>query len=194
MVVLLVAVVGGLALGKLFGGDGGKKGDGDGKTPAVPADFVEVGDTSGKIKTAVPKAWPKQQEATWLPSTVQLGDTQARPVLRATPNKAAFLGNGAGPGVFIGLTTDVTPGKLPPPSVSAHPQCTRGAPENYTSPDKALTGTITRYTACKTGTASVTEVGLKDKNGKFGVWIRVKETDNRNATKDILDHLKITGP
>ncbi|MEV4672213.1 serine/threonine-protein kinase [Actinomadura sp. NPDC049382] len=194
VVVLAVALVGGLTLGLLFsGGDGG--GDKDKKkTPAVPKDFVAVSDAAGKIKTAVPKAWPKGQEQTWSPSTVQLNDPQARPVLRATPDKAAFLGNGKGPGVFIGVTTDLRPGQLPPPSAAAHPQCTKAAPENYTTPDGALSGTITRFTACKVGTPSVTEIGLKDKAGKFGLWIRVKETDDREATKDILDHLKVTGP
>ncbi|MBT2208303.1 serine/threonine-protein kinase [Actinomadura sp. NEAU-AAG7] len=193
-VVLVLAVVGGLALGALFSGDdGGKKGGGK-KSSALPADFAEVSDTSGKIKAAVPKAWPKQQEPTWSPSTVRLNDAQPRPVLRATPNKAAFLGDGAGPGVFIGMTTDVQDGKLPPPTAAVHPRCTKSAPENYTTPDKALSGTITRYTGCKSGTASVTEVGLKDASGKFGLWIRVKETDGRAATKDILDHLKVTGP
>ncbi|WP_281259439.1 serine/threonine-protein kinase [Actinomadura meyerae] len=194
VVVLAVALVGGLTLGMLFSGGDGKEDKDDKKPPAVPKDFVAVSDTAGKIKTAVPKAWPKGQEETWSPSTVGLNDPQARPVLRATPDKAAFLGNGKGPGVFIGVTTDLRPGQLPPPSAAAHPQCTKAAPENYTTPDGALSGTITSFTACKVGTPSVTEVGLKDKTGKFGLWIRVKETDDRQATKDILDQLKVTGP
>ncbi|WP_268746444.1 serine/threonine-protein kinase [Actinomadura welshii] len=190
VVVLVVALIGGLTLGMLFSGDDGKKEEKK-KTPAIPKDFVAVSDAAGKIKTAVPKVWPKQnQEQTWTPSTVNLNDAQPRPVLRATPNKAAFLGDGKGPGVFIGVTTDVRPNQLPPPSAAQHPQCTKAAPENYTTPDGALSGTITRFTACKTGTPSVTEVGLKDKSGKFGLWIRVKETDDRDATKDILDNLK----
>ncbi|MEV3925945.1 serine/threonine-protein kinase [Actinomadura coerulea] len=196
-VVLVVAVIGGLTLGMMFSGGDGKDGgkDGKGKKPAVPKDFAAVADGSGKIKTAVPKAWPVQgQEATWTPSAVGLTDAQPRPVLRATPDKAAFLGNGKGPGVFVGVTTDLGQGQLPPPRAAVHPQCTKAAPENYTTPDGALSGTITRFTACKTGTPSVTEVGLKDKSGKFGLWIRVKETDGRDATKDILDNLKVTGP
>ncbi|MFD0540228.1 serine/threonine-protein kinase [Actinomadura luteofluorescens] len=195
-VVLAVAVVGGLTLGMMFSGDDGKGGkDGKDKKAAVPKDFVAVADASGKIKVAVPKAWPKQeQQQTWTPSTVGLTDGQPRPVLRATPDKAAFLGNGKAPGVFVGVTTDLRAGQLPPPGAAVHPQCTKAAPENYTTPDGALSGTITRFTACKNGTPSVTEVGLKDKSGKFGLWIRVKETDARDATKDILDNLKVTGP
>ncbi|GAA1806189.1 hypothetical protein GCM10009735_43860 [Actinomadura chokoriensis] len=191
VVVLAVAVVGGLTLGLLFSGGDGKDGK-DEKGAAIPKDFVAASDTAGKIKTAVPKAWPLDKEQTWTPSSVGLTDNQPRAVLRATPDKAAFLGNGKGPGVFIGVTTDLRPGQLPPPSASNHPQCTKAAPENYTTPDGALSGTITRFTACKTGTPSVTEIGLKDKAGKFGLWIRVKETDDRDATKDILDNLKVT--
>ncbi|WP_242614349.1 serine/threonine-protein kinase [Actinomadura roseirufa] len=194
-VVLVLALVGGLALGTLFSGGGKDGGGGDGgKTPAVPKDFVEIADTSGKIKAAVPKVWPKAGDPTWTPSAVRLSDAQPRPVLRATPAIATFLGDGKGPGVFVGLTTDVRQGQLPPPNAAIHSTCTKAAPENYTSPDKSLTGTITRFTACKTGTPSVTEVGLTDKSGKFGLWIRVKEVDGRVATKDILDHLKVTGP
>ncbi|WP_279436312.1 serine/threonine-protein kinase [Actinomadura sp. 7K534] len=189
--VLVVALIGGLVLGMLFSGDEGEKKDGG---PELPEDFAAVSDDAGKIKTAVPKAWPRQPEQTWEPNTVRLEDAQPRPVLRATPDKAAFLGDGQGPGVFIGVTTDVRAGQLPPPSAAVHPQCTKAEPENYTTPDKALSGTITRFTGCKSGTPSVTEVGLTDKGGKFGLWIRVKETDNRNATTDILDNLKVTGP
>ncbi|TDD29751.1 serine/threonine protein kinase [Actinomadura sp. KC06] len=195
VVVLVVALIGGLTLGVLFSGDDGGGDKDKKKTPEIPKDFVAVAHDTGKIKAAVPKSWPKgTAESTWSPSTVNLTDAQPRPVLRATPNKAAFLGDGKGPGVFIGVTTDVRPGQLPPPSVSVHPQCTKAEPENYTTPDKALSGTITRFTACKVGTPSVTEVGLRDKSGKFGLWIRVKETDDREATKDILDSLKVTGP
>ncbi|TMQ89872.1 hypothetical protein ETD83_37905 [Actinomadura soli] len=195
MAVLVLALIGGLTLGVLFSGDDGGGEKDKKKTPEIPKDFVAISHDSGKIKAAVPKAWPKgTAESTWSPSTVGLNDAQPRPVLRATPNKAAFLGDGKGPGVFIGVTTDVRQGQLPPPSVSAHGQCTKAEPENYTTPDKALSGTITRFTACKVGTPSVTEVGLRDKSGKFGLWIRVKETDDREATKDILDSLKVTGP
>jgi hypothetical protein len=78
--------------------------------------------------------------------------------------------------------------------VSAHDQCTKGQPEKYTSPDKSLSGTIVRYTACRTGTPTITEVGLTDRSGKFGAWIRVKEVDGRKLTDDILNSLKLTAP
>ncbi|GLW67576.1 hypothetical protein Arub01_58190 [Actinomadura rubrobrunea] len=191
VVLLCAAVAGGLALGTLFNDDKDDKPD----KPPLPQDFVQVADASGKIRAAVPRAWTvDRQEPTWVPSTVALNDAQARPVLRATPNVAQFKGDGTAPGVFIGLTKDVAQGKLPPPGVTGHRTCTRAGTQNYTSPDKTLTGTITRFTGCRVGTPSVTEVGLRDSRGAFGVWIRIKENDNRDLTKTILDNLKLTAP
>ncbi|MFI6514657.1 protein kinase [Spirillospora sp. NPDC050679] len=190
---LTVAVIGGLLLGNLFSGGDDEKGP---AKPSLPADFARISDASGKIQAAAPKAWPKAQgENTWSPAAQGLpGDAQQRPVLRAAPDVAQFKSNGKGPGVFIGLTTDLKNGPLPPANIAGHPRCTKGTPENYTSPDGNLSGTITRFTACKAGTPTVTEVGLKDRTGKYGVWIRVKETDDRNVVKDILNNLKLGAP
>ncbi|MBA9003337.1 serine/threonine-protein kinase [Thermomonospora cellulosilytica] len=191
--IVAVALVGGLLLGQIGSDD-----EPDGPaTPTLPADFTAVADPSGKIRASVPRAWARlPQPTTWQPSTVGLADAQARPVLRATPGTfQQFLDSAAKtPGVFIGLTTDVAQGKLPPPTFSEHEQCTKGRPENYTAPDRSLSGTVTRYTACRTGTPSITEVGLVDRNRRFGLWIRVKEVDGRKVTDDILRTLKVTGP
>ncbi|REE96405.1 serine/threonine-protein kinase [Thermomonospora umbrina] len=193
--IVVIALVGGLILGML--GD-----DDDGPAvppkPTTPQDFTPVNDASGKIKVSVPRVWrPLAQPPTWTPSSVGLAaDAQSRPVLRATSGTfEQFLDSAARtPGVFIGLTTDGARGKLPPARVSSHDQCTKGQPESYTSPDKALTGTITRYTACRTGTPTVTEVGLTDRSGRFGAWIRVKEIDDRRLTTPILNTLKLAAP
>ncbi|WP_307797494.1 serine/threonine-protein kinase [Actinomadura barringtoniae] len=194
-VVLSVALVGGLLLGNIFNGGGGGKKQPP-KPPALPQDFTQVADSSTKIKAAVPKAWvvSPQGQKTWSTTVAGLVDPAARPVLRATPNLAQFPGTGTAPGLFVGLTTDMAPGKLPPPSLISHTGCTAGAKENYVSPDKALTGTIQRFTGCKAGTASVTEIGLRDQSGKYGAWVRIKETDNRNLSKVILDNLKLGAP
>lgn len=187
-----VALLVGLTLGTVLSGEDEQEPPAE---PRLPQDFTQVADPSGKIRAAVPKAWPvDRQESTWQPTTVALNDAQPRPVLRATPNVTQFKGDGPAPGVFIGLTKDVAQGKLPPPGVTGHRTCTPAGTENYTSPDKALTGTITRFTGCRAGTPSVTEVGLRDSRGTFGVWIRIKENDNRDLTKTILDSLKLTAP
>ncbi|ACY96388.1 serine/threonine-protein kinase [Thermomonospora curvata] len=191
---VVIVIVGGLLLNAIGSGGGAKPAP----SPTPPKDFVAVSDASGKIRAFVPKAWPKLAEpTTWQPSSVGLsGDTQSRPVLRATSGSfQQFLDSTAKtPGVFIGLTTDVGEGRLPPPGVSEHDQCTKGQPERYTTPDQSLSGTIIRYTGCSTGTPSITEVGLVDRTGKFGVWIRVKEIDDRKVTNDILNSLRLAAP
>jgi hypothetical protein len=183
----VVAVVVGLLLGVVFSGD-------DEKKPVKPdPNFATVSDASGKLTVTVPKAWPKQPQTTWLPTDVALADAQQRPVLRATPNFAGFRDvAGKTPGVFVGLTTDVAAGKLPPATASQHSQCTKGQPENYAR--GTLKGTITRYTKCTTGTPSISEIGLTDSGGKFGLWIRIKQIDDKDLTKQILDSLKAKGP
>ncbi|MEV5571090.1 protein kinase [Spirillospora sp. NPDC052269] len=195
--VLTVALVAGLALGSIFSKDGKKGTTGDGgKKASVPADFAQVADGSGKISAAVPKAWPKAgPDQTWLPSSLGFtGDATARPVLRATPDVAKFRGVGTAPGVFVGLTTAMPKATTLPPGVSTHASCTKGAPENYTSPDKTLTGTILRFTACRTGTAQVTEVALHSADQKFGAWVRIRQTDNADIVKTVLDNLKLQAP
>jgi serine/threonine protein kinase len=195
VVLLLLALAGGLLLMNRLGSDGKKARPQP--TPTVPPDFAVVGDASGKIRAAVPKAWRKlDTPPTWKPSGVDLTDSAARPVLRATSGSfQQFLDPTAKvPGVFIGLTSDVAQGKLPPARAAAHAQCTQAPPQSYTTPDKALTGTVTRYTGCRTGVPTITEIGLTDRSGKFGVWVRVKEVDDRGAATDILNNLKLTGP
>ncbi|MFC4913369.1 serine/threonine-protein kinase [Actinomadura gamaensis] len=195
--VLTVALIAGLALGSIFSKGGKKNGDGGGgKKTAVPADFAQVADDSGKIRAAVPKAWPKAgPDKTWLPSGVGFaGDATARPVLRATPEVAKFRGSGTAPGLFVGLTTAMPKTQPLPLGVSTHPSCTKGAPENYTSPDKQLNGTILRFTGCKTGTPLVTEVALHSADGKFGAWVRIRQMDNADIVKSILDNLKLQAP
>ncbi|MFC5183907.1 serine/threonine-protein kinase [Actinomadura harenae] len=195
--VLAVALVAGLALGSIFSKDDKKGGGGGGGGKAsVPADFTQVADDSGKIGASVPKAWPKAgPDRTWLPSALGFaGDATPRPVLRATPDVAKFRGVGTAPGVFVGLTTAMPKTQPLPLGVSTHASCTKGAPEEYTSPDKRLSGTILRFTGCKTGTPQVTEVALHSADQKFGAWVRIRQTDNADIVKAILDNLKLQAP
>jgi hypothetical protein len=185
--VLVIALIVGLVIGNVLSGDGKKPGI---KTTSPDPNSVTLSDTSGRLTVTVPKEWPKGTEQTWLPTSVGLADTKPEPVLRATPNVVQFRTAAAKtPGVFVGLTTDVTPGKLPPASASAHPQCTKAQPEAYTR--GTLKGTIIRYTACKSGTPSISEIGLTDTGGKFGLWIRIKQIDANDRTKKILDSLVV---
>jgi serine/threonine protein kinase len=184
--ILVLAVAGGLLFGNVFGGDGKAKG----KKTQSPAGFSTVSESKGRLSVTVPTQWAKQQEETWSPSSVGLTrDAQRQPVLRATPNLAQFRAlKQATPGVFVGMTRDLTPGRLPPPSVSRHPGCTQEKAKPYQR--GTLKGTITRWVRCDNGPISFSEIGLTDTGGKFGLWIRIKQIDNNDLTNQILDSLK----
>jgi serine/threonine protein kinase len=184
--ILVLAVAGGLLFGNVFGGDGKTKG----KQTQPPAGFSTVSESKGRLSVTVPTQWAKQQEETWLPSSVGLTrDAKQQPVLRATPNLAQFRAlKQATPGVFVGMTRDLTPGRLPPPSVSQHPGCSQEKAKPYQR--GTLKGTITRWVRCDNGPISFSEIGLTDTAGKFGLWIRIKQIDNNDLTTQILDSLK----
>jgi serine/threonine protein kinase len=183
VVVLAVAVAGGLWFNAVLSAE----------TPKRDPDFVTVRDASGKLAAAVPKAWSAQRTATWMPAEVALADTLPRPVLRATPDFADFRNaTGRTPGLFIGLTTDTAPGRLPPAGAAQHSQYVKGQPESYRR--GTLMGTIIRYTGCANGTPSIAEIGLTDSSGGFGLWIRIKQVDDTDLTRRILDSVQAKAP
>jgi hypothetical protein len=190
--ILVVAIGGGLLFGGLFGGD--KNSGSTAKKSQVPAGFSTVRESKGHLNVTVPTGWAKQQEETWVPSSVGLTrDARPEPVLRATPDLVQFRTlKAATPGVFVGMTRDLTPGRLPPPGVSQHPNCTRQAPQAYQR--GTLKGTITRWVRCDGGPISFSEIGLTDTSGTFGLWIRVKQIDNNDLTRQILDSLQARAP
>lgn len=191
--VVTVAVVGGLLAGTLFSGGSGKKAPSP--TPSSvkgTANLTTVSIASGRLSVGVPQGWAKGPEQTWVPSQQGVGftDTTTEPVLRAAPNVPDFRrAAGKTPGVFVGLTTAGQ--TVPPQAVQTHQGCTKGNPENYTNPSGTLSGQIIRFTGCTTGVPSIAEVGLKDKAGKFALWIRIKQVDTTNdLTTQILDTIK----
>jgi len=188
--ILVVAIGGGLLFGDLFGGGNGAKA----KKTQPPAGFSTVRESKGHLSVTVPTAWAKQQEETWVPSSVGLvRDSRPEPVLRATPDLEQFRKlKTATPGVFAGMTRDLTPGRLPPPAVSQHPGCTRQRQQPYQR--GTLKGTITRWVRCDGGPISFSEIGLTDTSGTFGLWIRVKQIDNNDLTTRILDSLQVRAP
>jgi serine/threonine protein kinase len=192
-IVVSLIVVGGLLAGTVFSGGKGKKTPSP-KPKQSNANFTTVSDPSGRITVSVPKTWPKAALPTWVPSSVGLADSKAEPVLRATPDTTAQVTQFRNsalkvPGVFVGLTTDVTPGHLPPASATVHSQCTKSGPVQYSH--GTLTGTITRFTGCTSGTPEISEVGLVDQSKKFGLWIRIKQIDATDLTTQILDSLQV---
>ncbi|HXA57787.1 MAG TPA: protein kinase [Streptosporangiaceae bacterium] len=188
--VLAVAVVGGLFAGTIFNGGGGGKPKTSPK-PTVPSNFATVTNATGNITASVPKDWKAGTESTWAPSTVGLTGTGTEPVLRAAPDITLFRSTAAKtPGVFIGETTDLTAGAVPPASVSQHAHCTAGKPVPKTV--GSFTGTVTTYTACTIGVPTISEIGLVDQTHKIALWIRIKQIDPaHDLTDQILNTIVI---
>jgi hypothetical protein len=192
--VLAIGVVA-VVLVKLTGGGTEKA-----TTPPTPTvALVPLSDASQKITVSVPTGWTQDARATWVPSsntTNALTDAQSRPVLRAStdPKAAAADKNAKIPSIFIGLTTDVN---VPPKTVSDHTAATNGGCTKGKARTKTfgtLTAQITPWTACKTGTPSVTEVGLVDAGKKFGAWVRIKQVDANDLTDTVLATIKLGAP
>lgn len=172
--VLAVGGGGAYAIGKLTGSKSAKPGD----------TFVTVTDVTGRLSLRVPPAWKLQSQHTTWP--VPVNDRAQAPALRATPDYDQFVRDDvATPGVFAGLTHDLSV-KLPPVTLGTHrAKCTESAPRSYHH--GSLSGEITPWHC---GTITISEVGLRDSSGKFGLWVRVKLTGPPDITQQILDSIR----
>ncbi|MCO5993168.1 protein kinase [Actinoallomurus sp. WRP9H-5] len=176
--VLVVGGGGAYAVGKLTGSSSGSK-PGDG--------LVTVTDVTGRLSIRVPPTWKLQtQHTTW---PVSVADRANAPALRATPDYGQFVKDDVPtPGVFAGLTRDpnVT---VPPRALGNHrAKCTPGAVQQYRH--GTLVGQIYPW---RCGTITINEVGLKDTQGKYTMWVRVKLAGPPDLTRKILDSIQVKG-
>ncbi|MEV5708280.1 serine/threonine-protein kinase [Actinoallomurus sp. NPDC052274] len=176
--VLVVGGGGAFAIGKLTGSSSDPK-PGDG--------LVTVTDVTGRLSIRVPAAWKLQTEHTTWPVTVS--DRAKAPALRATPDYAQFVKDDVPtPGVFAGLTHDLNV-TLPPRALGSHrAKCTPDAAQPYKH--GTLVGQINPW---RCGSITINEVGLKDKNGRYAMWVRVKLTGSPDITRKILDSIQAKG-
>ncbi|MDN3359990.1 serine/threonine-protein kinase [Actinomadura sp. DC4] len=177
--VLVVGAGGAYAIAKMTGaGSSDKPEDG----------LVSVTDTTGRLTLRVPPTWRLQTQRNRWPVTVS--DGASAPALRATPDYAQFVRDDTPvPGVFAGLTHDLTV-TLPPPTLGSHTgKCTAGAQRPYRH--GSLSGRITPWTCG--GSITINEVGLRDASGKFAMWVRVKLTGPPDITQKILDSITAKG-
>jgi hypothetical protein len=175
--ILVVGGGGAYAIAKVTGSSSDKPGDG----------LVGVTDTTGRLSLRVPPAWKLQTQQNKWP--VPVSDAATAPALRATPDYAQFVRDDvAVPGVFAGLTHDLTV-KLPPETLGTHrSKCTQGTERPYRH--GSLSGQITPW-AC--GSITINEVGLRDSHSKFAIWVRVKLTGPPDLTQRILDSIRTKG-
>jgi hypothetical protein len=180
--VLVAGGGGAYGIAKLAGSGSGspvkKRGDG----------FVGVTDTTGRLTLRVPAAWKLQTQQNKWP--IQVSDIATAPALRATPDYAQFVRDDAAvPGVFAGLTRDLTV-TLPPIGLGSHrARCTQGTDRPYRH--GTLSGRITPW-KCG-GSITINEVGLRDAAGKYAMWVRVKLTAAPDITQKILDSIQVKG-
>ncbi|GAB2819226.1 hypothetical protein GCM10022221_16320 [Actinocorallia aurea] len=187
-----VLVLGAVAtvLVRLGGGDPEPK-----PTPTVA--LVPLADASQKIQVSVPAEWTQDaEETTWNPAAnAGVDDSADRPVLRATTDKDDFRpAEAKSPGIFVGLTTALA---LPPEGQADHsaPEdggCVKG--KTRTLKIDGLGATVTPWTQCKTGVASITEVGVVREDKSFGAWVRIKQTQDPDLSDAILRTLKLQAP
>jgi serine/threonine protein kinase len=155
--------------------------------PKRADDFVTVSDATGRLSVRVPRAWrPQPQQSTW---PIPVADRAQAPALRATPDYARFVRDDVPtPGLFIGLTHDLSV-RLPPDSIGTHAgKCTRGPDQPYRH--GSLSGDITPWSC---GSIMINEVGLRDTTGQFALWVRVKLAGPPDITRTILDSIRTTG-
>jgi hypothetical protein len=183
----------GLAAVLVIGGGGAytiaKLTDSSSASSGEPGDgLVGVTDTTGRLSLRVPSAWTLQtQHSRW---PVQVSDGATAPALRATPDYAKFVQDDvAVPGVFAGLTHDMGV-QLPPPTIGSHrANCRQGASRPYRH--GSLAGEITPWTCG--GSITINEVGLRDPDERFAMWVRVKLTGRPDLTRRILDSIRTKG-
>jgi hypothetical protein len=79
---------------------------------------------------------------------------------------------------------------LPPTTLGSHNgKCTQGTARAYRH--GLLSGRITPWTCG--GSITINEVGLRDADGRFALWIRVKQTGPPDLTRQILDSIRTKG-
>lgn len=159
-----------------------------GEDKRAPADnWITVRDSTGRLTLRVPPTWKKQPAEGWSPAEVQLTDQGTAPALRATPELAKFREVGQPvPGVFVGLSSDVAPGKLPPPGLQ-RPGCT---PQPEKSQQAAgLNGNVVAL-SCPNG-ITYQEVGLYDPGKRFAVWVEIKQAGGPDLAAKILGSLRV---
>jgi serine/threonine protein kinase len=178
--VLVVCAGGAYGIARLTGASGTKDTPGDG--------LAAVTDTTGRLTLRVPPSWKLQTQHNRWP--VRVSDGATAPALRATPDYDQFVRDDvAVPGVFAGLTRDLSV-ELPPPGLGSHTgKCTRGAVRTYRH--ASLSGQITPWTCG--GSITINEVGLRDAGGRFAMWVRVKLTGPPDITQRILDSIQTKG-
>lgn len=145
---------------------------------------ITLADQSGNLRITVPAEWSGQvRNAGWQPTSVGLSDQGVQPGLAVSTDLAAWQ-DGKAPGVFVGLSTDLAAGKLPPKD--SHPGCSADPAQTYQR--GALAGQYVRHTC---DAVAIIEVGLYDESGRRAVYVQLTQPASDDRTRQILDSLTV---
>jgi hypothetical protein len=153
---------------------------------------VTVGDGSGRLSITVPRAWAGEvRGAGWSPRSVGLADEHGAALAVAPELDRWAATDDDTPGVFVGETTDLRGGELPPKAIT-HPGCSEAGKQPYEQ--GRLRGIISRWVGCGEARMSLSEVGLYDRDQRFALYVQIKQPAGIDRTVEILDSLQVLEP
>ncbi len=150
-----------------------------------PGDYIEIGDSTDRLKVEVPIDWE---------------DTQSEPTrngsaLTIAPDVSTYLTSWRADGMKMTVTDAPSPidWRAPMYETNASSDCTLTSSEPYS--DALYTGWIDRYINCAGGPASAVVIGATDEDFSIEILVEVQfdnvDTQNDEATlTQILDTFK----
>jgi hypothetical protein len=169
----------------LADGDGGSDSDSDGDSIDYPGDYIEVVDSTDRLKVEVPLDWE---------------DTQSEPsgvgsALVVAPDVSEYLTSWRADGMKMTVRDagDPIDWRAPMYDTTASAECTLVSSEPYSDP--LYTGWIDRYDECGGGPATAVVIGATDEEFSVEILVEVQfddvDTQNDEGTlQQIIDTFK----
>lgn len=152
---------------------------------------VAVTGAAGRVSVAVPAAWGRQvQDAGWDLTPYGLAGRSGSGLAVAGDVAAWRDPTTSSPGVFVGLATRAT--GLRTPAVQA-----AGSRCPYVQDDRTIAGlpaTVRRHQPCAGSAAALVEAVLAPPDGRYIVFVQVKEPTGSNRADRVLDSLTVRPP
>jgi hypothetical protein len=152
---------------------------------------VAVTGAAGRVSVTVPAAWGRQvQDAGWDLTPYGLAGRSGSGLAVAGDVAAWRDPTTSSPGVFVGLATRAT--GLRTPAVQA-----AGSRCPYLQDDRTIAGlpaTVRRHQPCAGSAAALVEAVLAPPDGRYIVFVQVKEPTGSNRADRVLDSLTVRPP
>jgi serine/threonine protein kinase len=152
---------------------------------------VAVTGASGRVSVTVPAAWGRQvQDAGWDLTPYGLAGRSGSGLAVAGDVAAWRDPATSSPGVFVGLATRAT--GLRAPAVQA-----AGSRCPYLQEDRTVAGlpaSVRRHQPCAGSAAALVEAVLTPSDGRYVVFVQIKEPTGSNRADRVLDRLTVRPP